>query len=634
MKKMTTKRALIIVAIFAIVVFFVVIKLVSSDEDVSYSTVQAVSENILQTVSETGTIKAKEEIDLSFLNTGKLNKIHVSVGDKVLSGQVLAELDYGSLEIRKNEAEASLEVAERNLQKLISGATREEIAIEQASTDQARASYESAKREYDRADAALSEAAKQAEKTLSDLEKSTSYDITTCEQAIETAKDDLEDTKTLYEKGINDEKSDSLFLIDNKSKVANTALDKIDTIITDDDAKDLISKKKPEYLTQTKAEKEESLVLLSELESRYELLSYESSAEEIGKVLSDTKVALNLVFSALSNCFSALENSVTSGSFTSTELDTMKTTISTQQSAIATAVTALDTQIQALDSALLSYQTKVSAAENALLTAETAYDNALLNAKNSLSSAELNRNQQLTLAQSKIDSSYELWQVAEARLARIIAPANPHDVALYRANIKQARASLDSINRQIEDSIIKSKIDGVVTDIKFEAGEQVLTGSPAITVLGENKFDIEVLVSEADIAKVEIADKVEITLDAYSDDDVMWGEIIFVEPAETVIQDVIYYKVEISFDPGEISVKSGMTANVTITTAEKANVITVPSRAIIDRNGSGKFVRLLIDKQIQESKVVTGLRGDGGVVEILDGVKAGDQVVTSIKEKK
>lgn len=174
----------------------------------------------------------------------------------------------------------------------------------------------------------------------------------------------------------------------------------------------------------------------------------------------------------------------------------------------------------------------------------------------------------------------------------------------------------------------------MVTDLKYEEGEQVLSGNPVVTLLGESKFDIEVLVSEADITKVSIDDSVEITLDAYSDDDKMYGKIIFIEPAETVIQDVIYYKVEIIFEPGDLLVKSGMTANVTITTAEKSDVVTVPNRSVIDRNGDGKFIRVLIGNELIERKVVTGLKGDGGSVEILDGVKAGEIVVTSIKEKK
>lgn len=51
----------------------------------------------MQTVSETGTLKALNEINLNFLNTGKIAQIKVTLGDVVKEGDVLAELDYKDL---------------------------------------------------------------------------------------------------------------------------------------------------------------------------------------------------------------------------------------------------------------------------------------------------------------------------------------------------------------------------------------------------------------------------------------------------------------------------------------------------------------------------------------------------------
>ena len=54
-------------------------------------------------------------------------------------------------------------------------------------------------------------------------------------------------------------------------------------------------------------------------------------------------------------------------------------------------------------------------------------------------------------------------------------------------------------------------------------------------MLGENNFEIEVLVSEADIAKVEKDDEVIITLDAFGDETEFTGIVYFIEPAETEV---------------------------------------------------------------------------------------------------
>ena len=207
---------------------------------------------------------------------------------------------------------------------------------------------------------------------------------------------------------------------------------------------------------------------------------------------------------------------------------------------------------------------------------------------------------------------------------------------------------MDSVANQIENSIIKAPISGTITKVEYEIGEQTIAGKLVVSMLGENNFEIEVDISEADIAKIRINNPAEITLDAFGEDIEFVGKVYFIEPAETVIQDVIYYKVKVAFIEKEeqntnmSGIKSGMTANVMITTAEKDNILIIPNRAIVEKNGSGKIVRVLRQGEIQEASVQIGLRGDEGKVEVLsfgkaqDGseVKAGDEVVTFIKENK
>ncbi|MEA3464178.1 MAG: HlyD family efflux transporter periplasmic adaptor subunit, partial [Patescibacteria group bacterium] len=185
----------------------------------------------------------------------------------------------------------------------------------------------------------------------------------------------------------------------------------------------------------------------------------------------------------------------------------------------------------------------------------------------------------------------------------------------------------------------------------YEIGEQTKATQPVISMLAEDNYEIEVLISETDIAKIKINDEAKITLDAFGENIKFSGKVFFIEPAETVIQDVIYYKVLVEFandanppagpaareqrgwrTPSNI--KSGMTANVIITTAEKKNVLIMLSRAVIERNGGDKIVRVLVGDAVKEVPVQIGLRGDEGMVEVLGGVKEGDEVVTFMKEKK
>jgi len=69
-----------------------------------------------------------------------------------------------------------------------------------------------------------------------------------------------------------------------------------------------------------------------------------------------------------------------------------------------------------------------------------------------------------------------------------------------------------------------------------------------------------------------------------------------------------------------------------ITTARKDNALLVPGRALVERNSGGTYIRLLSGSTATEKPVTTGLRGDGGMVEILSGVQEGEDVITYIKE--
>jgi len=65
---------------------------------------------------------------------------------------------------------------------------------------------------------------------------------------------------------------------------------------------------------------------------------------------------------------------------------------------------------------------------------------------------------------------------------------------------------------------------------------------------------------------------------------------------------------------------------------EKKDILVVPARAIVEKNGQGKIVRVLENDQVKEINVITGIYGDEGLVEILSGLKEGQEIITYIKE--
>jgi len=94
----------------------------------------------------------------------------------------------------------------------------------------------------------------------------------------------------------------------------------------------------------------------------------------------------------------------------------------------------------------------------------------------------------------------------------------------------------------------------------------------------------------------------------------------------------VTYEVRLSFDPEDLPVLTGMTANADLTTAQREGVLLVPNRAITaDREAGRYYVNKIVDGEIVKTEVTIGLRDDA-LTEITSGLSAGDQVFTGTIE--
>lgn len=210
--------------------------------------------------------------------------------------------------------------------------------------------------------------------------------------------------------------------------------------------------------------------------------------------------------------------------------------------------------------------------------------------------------------------------------------AMPKSVKSLEARINQARADVANYQAQYAKSRVTAPFDGIITKITPQLGDIVGGGQTEFSMMADQSFKVEVNVPEADIAKIKVGDKASITLDAYGDNDIFNASVILIDPAETVVEGVPTYKVTLQFDEKDERVRSGMTANIDIVTATKANVVAVPFRAVIEEGGE-KFVRIpnADGKTFTKIPVTTGLKGSNGWVEITSGLEVGTSVVTYTK---
>ena len=230
--------------------------------------------------------------------------------------------------------------------------------------------------------------------------------------------------------------------------------------------------------------------------------------------------------------------------------------------------------------------------------------------------------QALVTAQNNVDD-------AQARLALKEAPASSFDVDLARADLAKAQGDLALVEAQLGKGMLRSPVAGIVGKVVARRGEMIAAGSLAVSVISDEKFKIEADVSEADIAKIKVDDAATVKLDAYGSDTTFAAHIILINPGEDIVEGVATYQVALQFDKDDPKILSGLTADVTILTAQRQDVLYIPTRNIITRDGS-KYVKLLVDEESGETKevqVTVGLKGSDGHTEIVSGLKEGDRII-------
>jgi HlyD family secretion protein len=207
-----------------------------------------------------------------------------------------------------------------------------------------------------------------------------------------------------------------------------------------------------------------------------------------------------------------------------------------------------------------------------------------------------------------------------------------------RAEIRKAEAGVSGVLAQFKDTVLYSPMDGVVIHRNGEIGETITANSaasntPVVTVAQEGELEVKADVPESDIVKIALGQKADITMDAFPAADVFQGEVIDVEPASTVIQEVVYYKVKLRITNYDPRIKNGMSADLDIKTASKDNVVSIPERATKNDNGQ-KYVEILKDEKnnvIERANIKTGMKGDDGMIEVTSGLKGGEKIITFTK---
>lgn len=210
-----------------------------------------------------------------------------------------------------------------------------------------------------------------------------------------------------------------------------------------------------------------------------------------------------------------------------------------------------------------------------------------------------------------------------------------------KTDYDQARSNMVQAETNLGYARIFSPIDGIVLSREVEVGQTVAASfeTPTLFTLAQDLRKMQVIadVDEADIGQVKEGQEVNFTVDAYPDD-VFKGLVTQVRLQATTESNVVTYEVVIDAPNPEIKLKPGLTANVTIFTMQKPDILIVPAKALRFSPQPGqktaaagpKRVFVNHNGKLAEMTVKTGVT-DGIYTEIVEGVAEGDSVAVGFK---
>jgi len=336
-------------------------------------------------------------------------------------------------------------------------------------------------------------------------------------------------------------------------------------------------------------------------------------------------------------------------------------------------VNANEASLQAAQTDSLASDAAVKTAQADLLRAQADYD------RNKL---DWERAQSLfkdgLISKSDFDSRKNAWVTADAGLtqaqARLAQSKAQKDSA--DKHVTQARATLTHYADLLKKTTYPSPFDGVVTNLPVREGETVVIGiqnaqgSTLMTIADMSVITAEVKVDETDIVNVRLGQPAEVTIDAIpkkvfhgnvseiGDNAIVRSSGVSTSQQTTASEEAKDFKVVVTLTDAPTDLRPGLSTTAKITTATRSNALSVPIQALTlrtkeqieaqnnppgsvhaappaakevasknkkDDEVQGVFV--IRNKKALFVRVTTGITGTSDI-EVLDGLKEGDEVVT------
>jgi len=264
-------------------------------------------------------------------------------------------------------------------------------------------------------------------------------------------------------------------------------------------------------------------------------------------------------------------------------------------------------------------------AEQALRQAQTNLDNAR---------SQQRRNEDLFqkgfIGEAALEDGRKAVELADAQVRSMqkqleTLRSSGSDYALAEAAVAQAQASAEAARARARYATIAAPVDGTLIARNVEVGDVVQPGKVLMTLSPAGRTQLVVDIDEKNLRLLAIGQKALASADAYPKQRFA-AELVFINPGVNAQTGAVEVKLDVPSPPPTL--KQDMTVSVDIEVARRAQALIVPSSAVRDADGSTPWVL-----KVQAGRAVrTGLRlglRSGGFAEVLDGLRAGDQVIAA-----
>ncbi len=326
---------------------------------------------------------------------------------------------------------------------------------------------------------------------------------------------------------------------------------------------------------------------LGQLESALSLINWQTTVEltAIKNIQNQTRDFLNVLSTLTNAAINATKDSIVDARFLSqSTMDSWISSFSSENTSTLSMLSSINSDIASLTNSATDVQTK----------------------------------------QNEVNNDQAQLQIYQDTLQTITNGPKSSDKQLQANSIAQSSLSYQQLSQQKDNYEIRAPFDGTVNTIDFKQGDNV-DNTQWITISNPNNYEIDMLIDQIDIVKIQQGQPVEITFDAYPGHIITWA-VSNIDPTPIVSAGVTSYQAKIMLQKTDNrTIYDSMSTNIKVIIDHKEDVILVPTIALQTR-WSQSYVQTRNGLTVNNAFVAAGI-SDGVNTEVMSWLQIGENIL-------